>query len=896
MADTTDKLRELTPVHIDFYSGERPTDEKLEGMMQQVEDAFNDVENIMGDLFGDSGVNTLWTTNLGRDLGDRSKLNPVVMPDQVINNYVQQLTLGKVAHELDLIPVGSGSAIIATSTDSSLIPSQYKATTSSMTEVGDWTIGAGKIEGGLVKNSRKLVLFAPSAGGTITLAQVTSGNGSAYSGARLNVIPSVAQAVAGGPFIDVVLSDSINNIYTITLPAHELEYNRTNDSADASISNTLSSLGAGSQAELPHYFFKTDGLDLLADNTSGGPKSIPLNSILIWDWDQKKALEGIEELTCSPNPAARKYQFTVKFRLDVVLNTSSRYMISTAGTSVYEMLGALQREVIFHKHSGDDLVRHIDHADLMNTRTGSSTPSNRSSWYGSSSIDNNHHSMYLHRNGFTNGDTGAGANIMRGTLVVGSTTTGLSTEHENYNLTSDSFALAFGKLVAGGTIKFKKLKTYTLPQGAGTISQNISDNALVITGSTNDAGPGIQTIVEGHLLVEANTVLGTSAASDTLVNGDLYVQQSATLTPKNSAEVAAISPEVGKMVYSSESNAPLFWNGASWVNAASGGYAAVVGDGVSSFGRFNGANAANIQAAINYVQSIGGGKLLIQRGTYNLAATTITVPSKTHIEGEGSATIINATSTAFQLVGASVGSSIRRLTINGAAIGIEVFGNNHSLHNISAATCVLAWVQRAGAANNTFNQIKLTGYSNESTDLTNIKMTQTAVGYINGPYALDPVNKQLALADFKKTSGAGTISYFAGDSAIGTGCFAITGTGTWVIDGYMPINPNIGLGGNVSHKSSVAGGSLTVGAQCFDSALTPLGSNGGFMANAAASTTAWQLKYSFARTESNSGVGNLKVGTRFVKIYIDVTANPGTIYVDSLNVMPMNFASLALYY
>lgn len=898
MTDTTDKLRELTPVSIDFVSGERPTDEKLEGMMTQVDDAFDQVENIMGDLFGDTGMNTLWTTNLGRDLGDRSKLNPVVMPDVLVSNYVQQLTLGRTAHELDLIPIGSGAAIIVSSTDASLVPSQYKANGSLMNTVGDWTLPAGRSEGGLVKNARRLITFAPSAGGTVTFAQMTSGEGSTYSGSRLNVIPSVAQATAGGPFLNVVLSDSVNNIYTITLPLHNKEYNFVNDSADTSISNTVASLGTGSQAELPSYFFSTSGLNLLDDATAGGPKTIPLNSIQIWDWDQKKALEGIEELLCSPNPSARKYQFTVKLRPDVVLNTASgRYMISTSGTSVYEMLGALQRQLIFHKHSGDDMVRTLTHSDIAQLRTTSTNPGNRSSWYGNSNIRENDHSMYLHRNGFTNSDTGAGGNVMRGPIVVGSQSTGLSTDHENYNLDSDSHAVTFGKITGGGAIRFKKVKAYTFSREAGDIDQSNSDNALVITGSASDFGPDIRTIVEGHLIVEGNTVFGGTAGNDTLFNGDVYVDQSLTLSPKTSTQISAITAEPGKIVYSSTENAPVYYNGTSWVNGTTGGATAVVGDGVVSFGKFNGNTHVAIQAAITEVSSKGGGKVLIQNGTYNFSSNTVVIPTKVQVEGVGGATVINATGTAFQIQSTAVGAALIRMVVNGAAIGVEIFGNNSYIGGFSAATCANAWVQRASAHSNSFERVKYTSYLNESTATTNFKTTTSAVGYLNGPYLIDPVNKAQALADFKKTSGSGTLAYLATtDSAMGFGCFSITGTGTWVIDAYMPINPNIGIGGNVSHKASANGGALTVGVQCFDSSLTALGSNGGFLTNSAASTTAWDLKYNFARTEASSGANNLKVGTRFVKIYIDVTANPGTIYLDSLNVAPMNFASLALYY
>lgn len=893
-----DRLRELTPIPVDFYSGERPTDEKLEGMMTQVDDAFDQVENILGDLFGDTGIDPLWTTNIGRDLGDRSSLNPVVLPDVMVDGYNQQLTLGKNEHELDMIPVGSGSSMLLASTDSSVDITKFKNTEELLLEPGDWTIRPGKLEAGVTKNSRKLVTHSPSSGGVITFATVTSGKGSTYHGSRLNVIPSVAQAIAGGPFLDVVLSNASDNIYTITLPLHEVEYDSVGDSSPTSSSNMQPSLAGSQRAELPSYFFDAAGLDLLSDDQNGAAKLIPLNTIQLWDWDAKKAIEGIEELKCSPNVASRKYQFTVKIRPDILLDTSAgRYMISTSGTSVYEMLGAIQRELIFHDHDGDDQVRHIKHKSLMGLRTGSANTGDRSKWYGPSSIDANDHSMYFHRDGFTASDKGAGGNVIRGDVVVGSKTTGPDSQHENYNLSDDSNAVAFGKEVDGGRIYFDKVRTHNLPEGRGNIPQNYSDTSVVVEGAKNDANSAIKTAtVEGNLRVTKDVVLGTTKDDDVLVAGDLYVYQSTTLTPKTDAEIAAIAGETGKMAYSISQNAPVFWNGSAWINPASAGYSAVVGDGVSSFGRFNGATSAATQAAVAYVESIGGGKILMLRGSYNFAATPVTMNNKVQVDGEGVVTSVAATGTAFILATGSNGCQVKNLKIV-APIGVDMSGSNHALADLDLLGCANGWVQRVGANNNKFSSLKITNYLNESTARNNVEVATKPVGYMVNSFVIDPVNKAGSVSKFKRTSGSGSIAYEdSTDTAMGYGRFAITGTGTWVVDALIPIDPLLGVGGSVSHKASVAGGAFTAGVQCYDAALTLLGSNGGCLSNAAPSTTSWALKYSYARSELNSGANNLKIGTRFVKAYIEVTSNPGTIYFDNFNLVPMNFAALALYY
>ena len=896
----SDKLRELTPVSIDFYSGERPTDEKLEGMMTQVDTAFDQLEDALGDLFGDTESGALWTTNIGRDLGDRSKLNPVVQPDILVSNYVQQLTAGSCEHELDLIPLGTGSAMLVTSSDSSVTVTagNYKASEQLLLEPGDWTIRPGKVENNQIKNSRKLVTHSPSSGGTITFAQCTSGKGSTYHNSKHNVIPSLAQAAFGGPYLNVVLSNPASNIYTITLPLHNQVFDSTNSSATPSASNTKASVASGVQHELPSYFFDADGLNLLADAPGGGPKNIPLNSMQIWDWDEKKMIAGIEQLACSSNLATRKIQFTVQFAPDISLNTvTGKYLLSTSGTTVYAMLGAIQRELIFHKHDGDDLGRQLKHTALMGLRTGNTDVANRSAWYGASNIDNNDHPMYLHRDGFVNTDVGAGGNVMRGDLVVGSKTTGIASEHENYNLTGDSYAVAFGKNADGGKVYFNKARTHNLPEGRGNIAQNYTGTATLIEGAKNDLSPTIKTTsVDGNLRVSKDTVLGTSKDDDVLVSGDLYVHQSATLTPKSDIEIALIAGEEGKMVYSTIQKGPVYWNGSAWISVASTGYSAIVGDGITSYGRFNGNTDTAIQSAIAAVEALGGGRILILRGTYAFGVNSITLTTRVSLEGEGSLSLITSTGTAIKLASGSVSCAVKSLRITGATIGVEVQGSGHFLNDIDASSCTDAWIQRAGAANNNFGVIRSASFTNESTVTTNTQLSRIAVGYLNGPFTLNPVDKQGALAQFKKTSGVGTLSYEAStDSAIGFGRYAITGTGVWVIDAYMPVDPAVGVGGNISHKASVGGGSITVGVYGYNSSLTLLGTNGGFITNAATSTTTWAMKYNFARLEGTAA-NTLKVGTRFVRIYIEVTSNPGTIYVDSLNVTPMNFAALALYY
>lgn len=893
MAD--DRLNELTPVPINFTPGERPTDEKLKGMMKQVETGFDFVELSFGDLYNESGIGPVWVNNLARDLGDRSKLNPVLPPDVNLSIYEQSLESGKCEHELDMIPVGSGSGLIVATTDPSVIPGQYKAAEDLLEVPGDWTIRAGLTENGQQKNSRKLITHQPSNGGSITFADVTSGKGSAYYGAKWNTIPTVAQAEAGGDFPVVSLSDAINNVYTFVLPVHTQTFDRVYNNANTTASNTAVGITNGSSYELPEYLFDSIGLNLQIGD------DIPLGSIRIYDWVNKKMVDGLLELQASGNPAALRSEFLVKFSSDVLLDTvSGQYIVVTSGVSLYDMVAQLQRDVYFHNHDGDDMIRLLSHKSLMDLRTGNTNVADRSSWYGTSNIDNNDHSMYLHRDGFTDSDIGAGGNVMRGAVVLGSTTTGAAGDHENYNLDSDSFKVSFGKLVDGGEIYFDKVWDQTLTQGRGLVPQVFSDTAIVVKGALDDATMLLRTTaVEGNLRVTDNVVLGTTSDHDVLVGGDLYVYQSFTLTPKNASEQGLIPGETGKMIYSSVENAPLFWNGSAWVNPASTGYSTTVGDGVSSFGKHNGNTEAPIQAAIGEVEAAGGGRVIVMRGTYNISNPVVLTTAE--LEGEGQSTLLAGTGTIIQFANGSSGSALKDMKISGGTIGLDIDGELHDIDNVVIESCTTGRVIRSNCTNlNSGGGVRFLSCDkdeqNDSENDNNYEMARNPIGYHNSFYVLDPTNKKDALTKFRRTGGSGVITYEdTADSGMGRGRYAITGTGTWVVDEFMPMISGLGVGGNILYKASAGGGLITFGVQCYDGNMSSLGTNGGFLLNQGGASTAWQLIYDHMRYEAASGASAFKVGTKFIKPYVQVDSNPGTVYLDGFNIQPLNFAVRALY-
>jgi hypothetical protein len=116
-----------------------------------------------------------------------------------------------------------------------------------------------------------------------------------------------------------------------------------------------------------------------------------------------------------------------------------------------------------------------------------------------------------------------------------------------------------------------------------------------------------------------------------------------------------------------------------------------------------------------------------------------------------------------------------------------------------------------------------------------------------------------------------------------------------VVESLIPVAEFLGVGGSVAHKASGPGGGLVVGVMCFDSDFVNLGDNGGFLAQNVASTTDWQFRYNYARL-TGSISSTLKAGTKFVKIFIRINTNPGTIFIDALDVAPMGYSAFALYF
>lgn len=895
MAYKSDKLRDLTPLQTSFVPGESPTAEKLQGMMRQADAAIEYLENKVGDLAGEEGLFNTWVATLARNIGDFSKMNPSILPNYEEVDYEQNLTAGKMEHELDLIPVGELADLIGSSLDSSVTVGQYKSSASDLKQPGDWTIEFSYTENGKLKRGRKLVTHSPSDGGSIVFKTVTSGRGSSLETSSENTIPSLAQAESGGPFAEIELIDSFTKQYLVTLPVRVKMYDKLGEVVNFTASNSKSGIGLGSQYELPSFFFDSDGLNLGVNNTEGDPKDIPLNLITLYDWNTKKEIEGIISLKASPTVSTRTYQFILQTKTDVILNTATgKYIFVVAGNSITNQIKAIADAVYGNTGDGNEMMRLLLHKNMLGLRTGSTNYSNRSSYYGPSSIDNNDHSMYFHRNGFTDSDKGGGGNVIRGHVVIGSTSTGTDDAiHENFNVSADSNFLYFGNIAKGPSLKYVKALTHTIDHAYGGLPTGIVDCGLLVTGAVSDLNSSRKNVfIDGDIRTSGNVILGQLSSDVIFMQGKVYVNDELTFIPR---ATTGVTGEEGKLVYSSTQKALVVYNGSKWVSPWDySGYDTTIGDGVTSFGKYNGQSHTPFQSALLDVSS--GGIIKVLPGSYNFLGNKITLPANVTIEGSGERTIISGTGTIFESSGASAG--IKNFTIQNAAVGVIPKSDSFTVSSILFSNCAIA-IQPTSSATNLkilenviFKNCTATvSYSNTSIIPSYQTIVKSALTY-SDKIVNDWALKDEVLREYSVSGSAVVVYDSTLEGAIGTGAFRVTGLGNVVCKRYMPVNPNVGIGGHINIRRLGTGGTVSVGVICLGATLNNLGTRYFILTGASLGTDTIENSFYKGMMVGTTGYTGLMfpAGTKFVQPIINITTNGSGIVFDSFEICNMTYA------
>jgi hypothetical protein len=889
-----DKVRDLTPLVTTFTPGESPTAAKLQGMMRQADAAIAYLENTLGDLKGEEGAFSTWATTLARNLGDFSEINPRILPNLEIENYEQNLTIGKSEHELDMIPIGELATLLNGSLDSSVVPGQYKDQPEDLEAPGDWTISYSYLENNRVKRGRKLVTHSPAEGGSITFNLVTSGRGSSVEDTLENTIPNLAQAEDDGSFATIQLIDTFSKTYEVTLPFREKMYNENHEIVDFSASNTKSNIGIGTQYELPPFFFGANGLSLELDGGDGFPQDIPLNLIKLYDWDTKKEIEGIVSLTAAASSTSRKFQFMFRTEQDVILDVvSGRYIIVVPGNTVTKQLEGLVETVYQNPGVGHDMTRLLNHKNLMNLRTTSEQFLEISRYYGTSNIVNNDHSMYFHRDGYTDTDKGAGANVIRGNVVVGNTSTGVDDNiHENFNVDSDSYSIYLGNILAGGEIKYAKAETYTLDHEAGGLPLGIVDAGLMIVGAQSDLDPLRKNIfLEGDIRTSGNIVLGRDTDDVVFLNGKTYLNDELTFIPRT---ISGIIPEEGKVIYSSVEKTLIWHNGNEWLSPWNfSGFDTVIGDGVTSFGKYNGTDITPFNAALTEVAS--GGFIKVLPGTYNFLGNRIFIPANVTLEGSGDRSILKGTSVIVETSGN--GSVFRGFKVED---GTSAYSSDHEdsvIENLTFLNSETAVDIGPGAINFraldniVFNSCDRTiQYSGSNVIKTFETVTRNATAYSKSTVN-DWSLKEEVLAEYNYPSNM-SIVIDSAESAIGADCFNVSGTGSITCKRFLPVNESVGIAGHINVKRVGATGNLSVGVICYDKDYQNIGTRNFIISNSTVGSGALESQFYKGMMIGNTGYVGLMfpAGTKFIKPTILISGNDAGIRFDSFEVFNLTYS------
>jgi hypothetical protein len=168
----------------------------------------------------------------------------------------------------------------------------------------------------------------------------------------------------------------------------------------------------------------------------------------------------------------------------------------------------------------------------------------------------------------------------------------------------------------------------------------------------------------------------------------------------------------------------------------------------------------------------------------------------------------------------------------------------------------------------------------------NILLSRTAPETL---LAMDYANKNQVV--FNKISGTGVVIFDeASPSSIGTGSFAITGTGVWEIDRLVPFGPAEGIGGYADFRSSSGTATVSFGATFYDADGVELSFNAvqnNFIANASISNAVFQHARSSVIKGEGAIAGTVQTGARWMKPRIEVSSNSGVLNFDNFMIVPV---------
>lgn len=322
----SDKLKELTPVNVNFVQGESPTPSKLENSFDQVATAMNVIERAVGDIWNQSSetggphdLNPNYIANLSRAVGNMSKLNPKSLGGNTLSVSGETVPTGKRIFALAHAPDDPATPAAIAFTNPTGVFDTLVASLDLVDSAGDYFIDVSG-----------LVYTFTETGASHTVSYDYTTVTDSYSGATYNVIPDPSQ----GTRCTVITSGSG---YQIGLPVV----------TDSGSPNYLQ------QLTIPVE------LDSLADQDE-----IPAGFMYVWDNTTNTIVEGVTFKKIGGPASPLNIVYAEGATLALSAGDPDRYTLITVGSQITKMIEALRDLILSHDHQ-DNQTPFIDHSKIL---------------------------------------------------------------------------------------------------------------------------------------------------------------------------------------------------------------------------------------------------------------------------------------------------------------------------------------------------------------------------------------------------------------------------------------------------------------------------------------------------------------------------------------------------
>ena len=437
-----DQMHEVYPVLVNYVDGEKPTANKLNGILKQTKSSFDTITKAVGDPQDaqDHGY-TLSPTKIGvpslaRMIGPSDYISPVfvtndtVVPEVTLSagrnswslGFPLVQTTGTITPSSDLsdfTPISgiTGSMTFSESADNDLFADE-KTSRAAVVERGDYYVDYYRGE---------IVTFEPTVGDITIQISFMNVVGTGAPWTSQNVIPSWEETTTLCWISSAIPAGSGLDSYTLTLPSVSgvsragtytptggVKSKSYNDSEQYDVVfNSVS----GQSHDLPY--------SLIAAGLSAGDE-IPEGFCLLWDDSVGRVVPGVT------------FKWKTSSSLTLVTatgllaeSTTDRYRLIVTGSSLAETVGWLMSAFRDNRHVGlsdgalvgktISFTNPISHKEVTERYNGYVPDDYTRSYallFRESSLPTNEHPQYLHRYGWASDDEdGNSANAMRGNIV-----------------------------------------------------------------------------------------------------------------------------------------------------------------------------------------------------------------------------------------------------------------------------------------------------------------------------------------------------------------------------------------------------------------------------------------------------------------------------------------------